>query len=131
MPLTPDLAALADETYVSLTTFRRSGEGVSTPVWVASDGDALLVWTARTTGKVTRLRSDPVVELRACDRRGQVAASARVVAARAVVAEDAATLERAERAMVAAYGVQFRVARLVERLRRASHERVAIVITPA
>jgi hypothetical protein len=28
-----ELRALADEAFVSLTTFRRSGEGVATPVW--------------------------------------------------------------------------------------------------
>lgn len=41
------LRALADEAFVSLTTFRRSGEGVATPVWVIADpdGDGLVVMT--------------------------------------------------------------------------------------
>ncbi len=39
------LLALADEQYVLLTTTRRSGDRVPTPVWVARDGDALVVTT--------------------------------------------------------------------------------------
>jgi len=67
------LAALGDERFVSLTTFRRSGEAVSTPVWVGRDGDALVVTTPRDSGKVKRLRSDDRVELRPCSRSGRVA----------------------------------------------------------
>ena len=38
-------AALGDEQFLSLTTFRKSGERVSTPVWIGRDGDALMVTT--------------------------------------------------------------------------------------
>lgn len=36
------LIALGDERFVSLTTFRRTGERVSTPVWIARDQDTLV-----------------------------------------------------------------------------------------
>ena len=39
--------------YVSLTTFRRTGEPVATPVWAAADGADLVVWTRTDTGKVS------------------------------------------------------------------------------
>ena len=65
-------ATLGDEEFLSLTTFRRSGERVSTPMWVARDGDALLMFTPTTSGKVKRLRNDPCVELRPCGRFGRV-----------------------------------------------------------
>ncbi|WKK72242.1 hypothetical protein Q0F99_04380 [Rathayibacter oskolensis] len=45
MTLSPALSALSDESFVSLTTFRRTGAGVSTPVWIARDGAALIVTT--------------------------------------------------------------------------------------
>ena len=45
---------LGREKFVSLTTFRRSGDAVSTPVWIAQDGDALVVTTTEQTGKVKR-----------------------------------------------------------------------------
>ena len=41
-----DLLDLGVEQYVSLTTFRRNGQPVPTPVWVAADGDGGLVITS-------------------------------------------------------------------------------------
>lgn len=82
------LAMIAEQRYVSLTTFRRSGAHVATPVWIAGDGDELVVITVDDTGKTRRLARDPRVELRPCDFRGLVlvlegaptyAGSARVV----------------------------------------------------
>ena len=57
-------AALGDEQYLSLTTFRKSGERVSTPMWVVRDGDALVMFTPEESSKVKRLRNSPRVELR-------------------------------------------------------------------
>jgi len=36
---------IADGKYVSLTTFKKDGTPVATPLWGARDGDRLLVWT--------------------------------------------------------------------------------------
>ena len=41
------MTPLPVSTYVSLTTFGRTGVPVSTPVWAAPDGDTLVVWTPR------------------------------------------------------------------------------------
>jgi PPOX class probable F420-dependent enzyme len=62
---------LPHSTYVSLTTFRRTGVPVSTPVWAAPDGDSLVVWTRADSGKVTRLRHTPRVTVAPCDVRGR------------------------------------------------------------
>ena len=48
-------AALGNEQFLSLTTFRRSGERVSTPMWVARDGDALIMFTPQASGKTASL----------------------------------------------------------------------------
>src|SRR5215831_12377197 len=62
---------LAGRRYVSLTTFRRDGSPVSTPVWVVSDdGRRLLVWTGAGTWKVRRLRRDARALVAACNVRG-------------------------------------------------------------
>jgi PPOX class probable F420-dependent enzyme len=54
------LARLAGERYVSLTTFKRDGTRVATPVGVASDdGRRLLIWTGADTWKLKRLRNNP------------------------------------------------------------------------
>ena len=67
-----DIEKLARSKYVSLTTFRRDGTPVATPVWVARQGDELVVYTARSSGKVKRLRNDDRVLLAPCDMRGRV-----------------------------------------------------------
>jgi hypothetical protein len=66
------LLHLAGEQYVRLTTFRRDGTPVGTPVWLVGGDGELLVITGSTTGKVKRLRHTPRVLLAACDARGRV-----------------------------------------------------------
>ena len=67
----PDIDRLAAGKYLSLTTFRKDGSAVSTPVWVARDGDHLYVMTDPSSGKATRLRNSGRVRLAPCDMRGQ------------------------------------------------------------
>jgi hypothetical protein len=68
-----DLGPLANERYISLTTFKRDGSTASTPVWVVSDnGRRLLVWSGANTWKVKRIRRDPRVRVAPCDARGKV-----------------------------------------------------------
>lgn len=57
--------------YLLLTTFRRDGKPVSTPVWVMRDGEALAVWSAADTGKVKRIRDSGRVTVCSCDWRGK------------------------------------------------------------
>ncbi|SCG61965.1 PPOX class F420-dependent oxidoreductase [Micromonospora coxensis] len=71
-----ELDRLAAEKYVLLTTFRKDGRAVSTPVWAVRDGDALAVWTAADSGKVKRIRRDGAVTLAPCDVRGRPRGSA-------------------------------------------------------
>ena len=66
------MASLPRSEYVSLTTFRRTGVPVATPVWAAPDGDALVVWTRADSGKVKRLRHTARVTVAPCDVRGRV-----------------------------------------------------------
>jgi len=66
------LAGLTDARYISLTTRRRDGSLVSTPVWVVSDdGRRLLVWTHASTWKVKRIRRDPRVLVAKSNYRGR------------------------------------------------------------
>jgi len=59
--------------YVQLTTFRKDGTPVSSPLWAALDGDKLLMWTVTDSWKVKRLRRNPAVVVQACDVRGNQA----------------------------------------------------------
>jgi PPOX class probable F420-dependent enzyme len=58
--------------YLSITSFRRDGSGVATPVWFATEGDRLFVMTALGSGKVRRIRRNPFVSIAACSARGQL-----------------------------------------------------------
>jgi PPOX class probable F420-dependent enzyme len=57
--------------YVLVTSFRRDGTPVSTPVWAARDDDSLVVWTGTGTGKVKRIRRDGTVAVAPCSARGK------------------------------------------------------------
>jgi len=63
---------LAGNNYVSLTTYRKDGSGVATPLWVVRDGDALAAWTPTDSWKVKRIRRNPDVTVTPCDLRGRV-----------------------------------------------------------
>ena len=66
-----DIQTLAKSKYLSLTTFRRDGTPVATPVWLAQDGDDLVVVTQTSSAKARRLRNDSRVLLAPCDMRGR------------------------------------------------------------
>ncbi len=67
-----DLDTLASSKYLSLTTYRRDGTPVATPVWLVRDGDSLRVITQADSGKAKRLRNDDRVLLAPCDARGRL-----------------------------------------------------------
>jgi PPOX class probable F420-dependent enzyme len=65
--------ALSDGKYILLTTFRRDGTGVATPVWVVPlDSGAFGMWTSSGSGKAKRLGNTDRVLVQPCDARGRV-----------------------------------------------------------
>ena len=58
--------------YICLTTFRKSGAGVSTPVWFGEDAGKVYVMTRSDSGKYKRLRNNPQVQIAACTMRGKI-----------------------------------------------------------
>ena len=69
-PARTDVAAITGK-YLSITSYRRDGSGVSTPVWFAAEGDRLLVMTDSKSGKVKRIRRNPYVTIALCSGRGK------------------------------------------------------------
>ncbi|MGH9742560.1 MAG: PPOX class F420-dependent oxidoreductase [Candidatus Acidiferrum sp.] len=65
--------------YLSLETFKKTGEGVKTPVWFAADPDSnlaenearLYIYTIGNTGKVKRIRNNPSVKIAPCTIKGE------------------------------------------------------------
>jgi PPOX class probable F420-dependent enzyme len=85
------LETLGGSRHISLTTFRRDGTPVATPVWVARDGGELVVWTKAGTGKVKRLRNDPRVRVAVCNARGRITEGAVSAEGTARLLDDAGT----------------------------------------
>ena len=107
---TPGRAAdhpLASAKYVALTTFRRTGAPVVTPVWFApslDERELFVVITVDETGKTKRLAHTGTVELQACDMRGKVAPGSPIFRGAARVVRDAEGIASVRRAVVAKYG---------------------------
>ncbi len=58
--------------YICLTTFRKSGVGVATPVWFAERDGKLYVKTRIESGKSKRIRNNPSVRVAPCTIRGKI-----------------------------------------------------------
>ncbi|MEM4298229.1 MAG: PPOX class F420-dependent oxidoreductase [Nitrososphaerota archaeon] len=69
MPLTDRLRKAK---FISLETYKRSGEAVRTPVWFAEKDGLIYFHTPAKSGKVKRLRRNPVVRLAPCSRFGRI-----------------------------------------------------------
>ena len=71
-PLHAGFASLHGHRYMNLTTFRKDGRAVRTPVWFAEDGEGrLYVYTLAKSGKVGRIRRDGDVRVGPSDARGR------------------------------------------------------------
>ncbi|MFE0888452.1 PPOX class F420-dependent oxidoreductase [Streptomyces rochei] len=121
------VARLGTGKYLLVTTYRKNGTPVATPVWVVRDGDALGVWTAADSWKVKRVRNRADVLIGPCDLRGrptgaQIPATAEVC--------DPATTGRYRRLIARKYGIVGRLTLLGSRLRRGTAGTVGIRITP-
>lgn len=128
----PTGAAAITGDYLSITSYRRDGTPVSTPVWFVTEGDRLLVTTDSRSGKAKRIRRNPIVTISACSARGKPRGAP--VAARAGFLP-AAELERVKRLMARKYRVALvfiRPIRALQRLfqpKREDEAEVALSIT--
>jgi PPOX class probable F420-dependent enzyme len=64
--------SLAREKCISLTTYRKDGTAVSTPIWFNIIGDRLYCTTPSDSWKVKRIANNSRVQFAACTQRGKV-----------------------------------------------------------
>jgi PPOX class probable F420-dependent enzyme len=127
--------ALGEEKYILLTTFRRDGTPVATPVWVVKlDGGRFGLWTSSGSGKAKRLAHTERVTVTPCDARGRVKPDAVVDAtARLVTGSE---FEDIRQRIVSKYGVMTKFTKLlgtiagVLRGKRIPYGDRGVVITP-
>ena len=94
----------ATEHYVSLATYRRNGQALMTPVWLAGHDHRYYLFSEKTAGKVKRIRLNSMVRLAACNSHGKVGSDWLTGDARIV--EDPGLIAKAYAALRKKYGWQ-------------------------
>jgi uncharacterized protein len=117
------LSQFADQKYLNLETYRKTGAAVATPVWFAEAAGVLYIYSLANAGKVKRIRNNPRVRVMSCDMRGKpkgvwVEGVAQIL--------DANGAERAHRLLDKKYGWMKKIGSLYSKLMK--RERAAIAI---
>jgi len=68
----PIRSEIQGQKYVLLTTFRKNGAAVATPVWFGEGEGKIYVMSRSDSGKCKRLRNNPRVRVAVCTIRGKV-----------------------------------------------------------
>ena len=120
---------LEGQRFVSLTTFRRSGEGVPTTVWFALVEGKAYVFTAANSGKAKRIRNDPRVTLIPSNFRGRPKTAVSIEAEARVM--EKGEEEMPDRAIDQKYGWQYRLFNRILQLPRNPPEHVFLELRAA
>ncbi|SFR74151.1 hypothetical protein SAMN05428970_1669 [Agromyces sp. CF514] len=120
---------LGDSPYIRLTTFRRTGAAVHTPVWVVRDGERLLVTTVAASGKVKRIAHTGRVQLVASDVRGELEDDAVVFEAEALIDDAVDVRTVLDDALTAKYGDRYREIRTAREARDPESRSTALVLS--
>jgi PPOX class probable F420-dependent enzyme len=94
--------SLSGHRYCLLTTFRKSGEPIPTPVWFGLADGKVYLRSEAAVGKVKRIRSNPRVRIAPSTLRGKPLGPPAEGRARVLAPDES---ERAERAIAANYGL--------------------------
>ena len=123
----PDLGR---EQYIALTTFRKTGQAVTTPVVFAASLGTIYVGTRADAGKLKRLRRSGRVTLAPCTYSGKVTGS--VSAGKARILTEPQECTAASTALAKKYGFMLPLTRIAWRLlhRKAKVDEVYIAIEP-
>jgi uncharacterized protein len=129
--------ALQDEKYLLLTTHRRNGTPVPTPVWaVPLDDGKIGFWTSSGSGKAKRLAHTAKVTVQPCDGRGKIKPGTSPTEATAVVVQGA-ELEAIRAKVRAKYGFMAKITKLLNTIggivkrNRIPYGDRGVVITPS
>ncbi len=101
--------SIAKARCLSLTTFKRDGTPVATPVWFNVIDGKIYITTAADAWKVKRIRNNPRVEFATCTQRGKVTGPTIAGSARLLSSEETEPVLKAKRR-------RYRTARLIQML---------------
>ncbi|NWF64015.1 MAG: PPOX class F420-dependent oxidoreductase [Chloroflexi bacterium] len=118
------LKQFENQQYLNIETFRKSGQGVKTPVWFAQDGETLRIWTQSDSGKVKRIRRNANVRVTPSSVSGETLGE--WVDANATALEDAQEIKRTITLFKKKYGLMFNAFRLIGKIRRIAYTTIRV-----
>ena len=97
------LEQFSKKKYLNLETFRKSGQGMRTPVWFVQDGEIFYVQTMANSGKVKRICNNCMVNITPCTMDGKL--TGRWVPAQARLVTDPTVSVHADHLLDKKYGL--------------------------
>ena len=108
--------ALFPGRFLSLTSFKRDGTCIATPVWFGSDGTRLFAFTDLHSAKVRRMGRNPHVLVAPCRVNGKLRSEP--VPARVEILTDDSELERVQKILTSCHPLSYRLVMFFYRLGR-------------
>lgn len=119
------LAQFADQKYLNLESYRKTGEAIRTPLWFVEDKGRMYFYTVAHSYKVKRIQNNPRVRIAPCDMRGNLKGEWIDATARRLDDNEA---RHANDLLDRKYGWQKRLLNFFAKLR--GHQRAAFAIQP-
>jgi len=112
--------------YISLSTRKRNGKFVDTPVWFAceTEGHRIYIYTVKNSGKVKRIRNFSDVQVAKCNVVGKINGS--WIKAHAALIDEEQEITTAFYLLKKKYGYRFLIANLCSRIVGNYHRRQII-----
>lgn len=119
------LAQFANQKYLNMESYRKSGEAIRTPLWFAQEGEVFYFYTVAHSFKVKRLMNNSRIRIAPCDMRGNLKGDWIDANARRLNDNEA---RHADTLLNQKYGWQKRLLNFFAKLR--GHQRAAFAIQP-
>jgi uncharacterized protein len=100
--------------YIALTTFKKDGTPVATPVWITGSNGTYAFTTGDNAWKSKRLDNNPKVTVQVSDFRGRVKPNTRVYTGTGMVDGSADGITAVEQALTKKYSWQFKLTQLTD-----------------
>jgi uncharacterized protein len=115
---TLDTTDLDGARYISLTTFKRDGTAVSTPVWITGSRGRYAFTTGDNAWKTKRILRNPAIRVQVCNMRGRVRPDSTVHSGTATISTSGTDITSTERSLSVKYGWQFQATKVVDGIKR-------------